>query len=559
MTTAHLLAVARGDAEPELVVEGGSVFSAFTRDWLSGDVAIADGRIAGVGSYSGGERIDAAGCFVVPGFVDAHVHLESAKLTPAEFARAVVPRGTTTVVCDPHEIANVAGVAGVRWLLDAAESLPLDVFAMAPSCVPAGPFESPAGALGPDDVRALLLHPRVIGIAEVMDFRGLVDGDPEVLAKLVDSHVDGHAPGLEGPMLDAYVAAGVRTDHEAATASDALARRERGLWVLMREASNAHDLVALLPLVAERGPDYCAFCTDDCDPALLLRDGHVDHLCRLAVANGIPAEDALVMATLHGARAHGLLDRGAIAPGLVADLVLLEDLTSFRVAAVVKDGAPPAFPADAPPSLSGTVRVAPVTAATFALAGAPARVRLIEVVPGAFETRAAVDRPSLRDGLVVADPARDIAKIALVERHRATGRVGVALVRGFGLQRGAFASTVAHDAHNLLVVGVSDDDMALCVRRVEELGGGHVVACDGAVRAELALPVAGLMSIEDAETVARASAGVDRQLREQGVRIDAPLMALSYLALSTTPALKITDRGLLDVEQQKLVGVEISG
>ncbi|HWK25641.1 MAG TPA: adenine deaminase [Solirubrobacter sp.] len=543
----RLIAVARGDAEPDTVIEGARVFSAFTREWLDGDVAIADGRIAGIGSYAGGARVDGRGRFLVPGFIDAHVHLESSKLTPAQFARAVVPRGTTTVVCDPHEIANVAGAEGVRWLLDATDDLPLDVFVMAPSCVPASPFESPCGPFGPEEMRAILRHPRALGVAEMMNFPGVVAGDPDVLARLVAPHVDGHAPGLAGAALDAYVAAGISTDHEAVTCAEALEKRRRGLWVLIREASNARNLRALLELVREYGPDYCAFCTDDREPDFLLREGHIDQMCRVAVAAGVPAEDVLVLASLHGARAHGLGDRGAIAPGRVADLVLLEDLTSFRVAGVWKGGAEPAYPAGlAAAGLRDTMRSVPVS---FALPRAR-RVRVIEIEPGQLITGAG---EATFDGPVGADPARDLAKIAVIERHHATGRAGLGLVRGFGLRAGAFASTVAHDAHNLVVVGVADADMAVCAARAQELGGGLVVARGGVVRGELPLPIAGLLSDAPLEEVAAALEGLQALLGEQGVAIDAPFMTLSFLALSVIPSLKLTDRGLVDVDAFRLV------
>ncbi|HET6547598.1 MAG TPA: adenine deaminase [Solirubrobacter sp.] len=551
---AHLIAVARGDAAPDTVIEGARVFSAFTREWLDGDVAIAGGRIAGVGAYDGGERIDARGKFLVPGFIDAHVHLESAKLTPAQFARAVVPRGTTAVVCDPHEIANVAGVEGVEWLLGATEGLPLDVFVMAPSCVPASDFESPCGPLGPDELRAILRHPRALGVAEMMNFPGVIAGHPDVLARMVAPHVDGHAPGVVGAALDAYIAAGITTDHEAFTAEEALEKRRRGMWVLIREASNARNLRALLAMVRAHGPDYCAFCTDDREPDFLLREGHIDQMCRLAVAEDVAAEDVLVMASLHGARAHGLLDRGAIAPGYVADLALLEDLTDFKVELTLKDGRVPTYPEGAPGALHDTMRSVPVS---FAIAGAPGRVRVIEIQPGQLITRAAVEPAPVRDGQVVADPARDLAKIAVVERHHGSGRVGLGLARGFGLRAGAFASTVAHDAHNLVVVGVSDEDMALCAARAQELGGGLVVARDGGVRGELALPIAGLLSEAPLEEVASGLEALQDLLREQGVEIDAPFMTLSFLALSVIPSLKITDRGLVDVDAFRLVPLAV--
>lgn len=539
----ELIAVARGDAEPDTVITGARVFSAFTREWLDGDVALYDGKIAGVGSYDGGERIDACGRYLVPGFIDAHVHLESAKLVPKEFARAVVPRGTTAVVCDPHEIANVAGVEGVDWLLSATEGLPLDVFVMAPSCVPASEFESPRGPLGPDEMRRILEHPRALGVAELMNFPGVIAGDPDVLARMVAPRRDGHAPGVRGRALNAYVAAGITTDHEAFTAEEALEKRRAGMWVLIREASNARNLRDLLAMVRAHGPDYCAFCTDDREPDFLFREGHIDQMCRIAVAEGVPAEHALVMASLHGARAHGLLDRGAVAPGYVADLVLLEDLVDFRAALVLKDGREPAYPDGLPGELRDTMRSVPVSFTVDA-----DRVRVIEVQPGQLITGSGVGR--------VGDA--DLAKIAVIERHHATGRVGLGYVRGFALHAGAFASTVAHDAHNLVVVGVSDDDMGLAASRAQALGGGLVVTRDGAIVDELALPIAGLLSEAPVEVVATALERLQDRLREQGVEIEAPFMTLSFLALSVIPSLKITDQGLVDVDAFRLVPLALS-
>ena len=558
----RLLAVARGDAEPDLVVSGARVFSAFTREWLDGDVAVADGRIAGIGSYDGGERIDGAGRHLVPGLIDAHVHVESSKLLPAEFARVVVARGTTAVVCDPHEIANVLGARGARWLLDASEGLPLRVFAMAPSCVPASALESAQGALGPAEMEQILRHPRAIGVAEVMDFPSVIAGDPGVLAKVgLHPHVDGHAPGVTGAALDAYAAAGIRSDHESTTWEEALQKRRRGLWVLLREASNARNLEDLLELVRRHGAEYCAFCTDDREPDMLVREGHIDAMCRQAVAAGIAAEDALVMATLHPARCHGLAELGAIAPGFHADMALLDDVESFRASVVIAGGAVaardgrtlPFAPPPVPDWVRDTMNAAPLQDDAFDLGAAGERVRVIEIVPGQLITVARHETPAQRDGRLVADPVRDLAELAVIERHHATGRVGVGLVRGFGLRSGAFASTVAHDAHNIVVVGADHASMRACAQRLVELGGGIAVADGGVVRDTLALPVAGLLSEQPAEQVVERLDELVALLAEQGVRIDAPFMTLSFLALSVIPDLKLTDRGLVDVTAARVV------
>jgi adenine deaminase len=559
---AALLAVARGDAEPDLVVEGARVFSAFTREWLDGDVAVSGGRIAGIGRYDGGERIDGSGRFLVPGLIDAHVHIESSKLLPSEFARVVVARGTTAVVSDPHEVANVLGADGAHWMLDASRGLPLRVFVMAPSCVPASALESPRGPLGPGDMAGLLRRRRAIGVAEVMDFPSVIAGDPDVLAKVaLHPHVDGHAPGVTGPALDAYAAAGIRSDHESTTWEEALEKRRRGIWVLLREASNARNLTALLELVRRHGPEFCAFCTDDREPDMLLREGHIDAMCRQAVAAGIPAEDVLLMATVHPARCHGLDELGAIAPGYHADLVLLDDLESFRASVVIAGGAvaardgvalPFAAPA-VPDAVRDTVRAAALPPDAFDLGPGGERVRVIEIVRGQLITRAVEETPPLLDGRIVCDPERDLAKLAVVERHHATGRIGVGLVRGFGLRSGAFASTVAHDAHNIVVAGVDDASMAACVARLVALGGGIAVADAGEVRGDLALPVAGLLAEDPAEAVVERLDALVALLRAQGVEGDAPFMTLSFLALSVIPELKLTDRGLVDVVAARVV------
>jgi adenine deaminase len=563
----RLIAVARGDVEPDLVIAGARVFCPFTRDWLEGDVGVAEGRIAGVGSFDGGrERVEAGGRSLIPGLIDAHMHIESSKLSPGEFARVVVARGVTSVVADPHELANVLGPDGVEWLLDATEGLPLRVWVMVPSCVPASGFETAYRAMGPDDMAPLLRRDRVLGVAEMMNFPGVINGDPEVLAKIQlpgATHVDGHAPEVRGRALDAYASARIRSDHESVTWEEALDKRRRGMWVFLREASNARNLLALLELVRRHGPQGCALCTDDTEPNDLLRDGSVDHGYRLCVREGIAVEDALLMATLHAARAHHLDDLGAIAPGFLADMALVDDPAVLRPShvwrggeLVARDGEALAFGrAPVPAFVHGTVRPAPVRPEQLRIPAGPERVRLIGVVPGQIVTDAPVDTPTVVDGEIVADPARDIAKMAVVERHHASGDVGLGLVRGFALQAGAFASTVAHDAHNIVVVGCDDASMLACVQRLTELGGGVCVARDGQVTGELALPIAGLLSEAPAEQVVETLDGLEAQLRDCGVTVATPFMALSFLALSVIPALKLTDQGLVDVNAFALVPV----
>jgi len=561
-TLPRRLAVARGDEPADLVLRGGHILSTFTREWLDGDVAIVDGVVAGVGAYEGVETLDAAGRYVVPGFIDAHVHLESSKLLVDEFARLVLPLGTTAVVADPHEIANVLGTDGVHWLIDACDRIPLDVYFMASSCVPASALESPWRELTIGDLEGLLHRHRVLGVAEMMNFPGVVAGEPAELAKLaLARHVDGHAPGLRGAQLNAYAAAGVRSDHEASTAEEGRERLRAGLWLLIREASAARNLRALAPLALEYGPSRIAFCTDDREPEHIADDGHVNALVRDAVALGVPAEDALVMATLSPALYHGLDRLGAIAPGYRADLLLLPDLETFVpdlvLLAGVRVGEIPHV--QVPEWVRRSIHLDPVRASDFRVPWRGGRARVIGLVPGEIVTASLVDELAVEDGVAVADPARDLAKIAVLERHLATGRKGLGFVRGFGLGRGAFGATLAHDAHNVVVVGVDDAAMSLVVNRLRELGGGIVVADGRAVLAELPLPVAGLLSDRPLAEVLEASRAINAAARALGVTLPAPFQTLAFLALSVIPALKITDRGLVDVDRRAVVPLAVDG
>ncbi|MDQ2983054.1 MAG: adenine deaminase [Actinomycetota bacterium] len=559
---ARRLAVARGDEPADLVIRGGHVLSVFTREWLEADLAIVDGYVAGLGDYQGKDEIDATGRYVVPGFVDAHMHIESPKLLPDEFARLVLPLGTTTVVADPHELANVLGTDGVHWLLDFCAGLPLDVYFMASSCVPASRFESPRRPLNAGDLEGLLRRRRVLGLAEMMNFPGVIAGDPSELTKLGlagATHVDGHAPGVLGKQLNAYAAAGIRSDHEALTVEEGRERLRAGMWVLIREASMARNLHALLPLVQEFGTARIAFCTDDKDPDDIAEVGHVNGMVRDAVAAGIAAEDALVLASLNGATWHGLAHLGAAAPGYQADLLVLPDLERFEPELVLKAGSPVSEIArsEVPEWVKHTVRIEHVAPERFRIDWTgKASARVIGLVPDQVVTESLVEEPTVRDGEAVADPGRDLAKIAVLERHLGTGRIGLGFVHGFGLQRGALGSTVAHDAHNIVVVGTNDGDMASAVERLAELGGGIVAVENGEVLAELALPVGGLLSDAPLAEVVDRSRACSEAAEALGCTGSTPFLTMSFLALSVIPSLKITDRGLVDVDRFELVPLE---
>jgi adenine deaminase len=545
------LAVARGDEPADVIVRGGRVLSVFTREWLEVDVAVADGWIAGLGDYEGQDIVDASGRYVVPGFIDAHMHLESTKLLPDEFARLVLPLGTTAVVLDPHELANVLGTDGVHWLLDACEGLPLDFYFMASSSIPASDFESPRRPLLSGDLESLLRRRRVLGLAEMMNFPGVINADESELAKLELAsgvHVDGHAPGVLGKALNAYAAAGIRSDHEALTADEGRERLRNGMWLLIREASMARNLQALLPLVKEFGTNRIAFCTDDRDPEDIAENGHINGMVREAVASGIDPEDAIVLATLNPATWHRLWHLGAIAPGYQADLLLLPDLRSFEPELTLKLGRPvEAIPEpDVPEWVKHSVRNRPVSADDFHIPASGGKVRVIGLVPDQVVTE-----------LLEQEPDGELAKIAVVERHLGTGRIGRGYVAGSGLKRGALASTVAHDAHNIIVVGVDEDDMSQAVTHLGELGGGIVVVDGGEVKAELPLPVAGLLADAPLTEVIAKSLACNDAARELGWSGATPFLTLSFLGLSVIPSLKITDRGLVDVDRFELVPLEV--
>ncbi len=556
------MAVARGDEPADLVLAGGHVLSVFTKEWLDVDVAVVDGHVVGLGRYEGREKLDVSGKYLVPGFIDAHMHIESSKLMLDEFSRAVLAHGTTAVVADPHEVANVLGTDGIHWLLDCCDNVPLDVFVMASSCVPASSFESPRRPFTPGDIESLLRRHRTIGVAEMMNFPGVIAGAESELAKLqtrLTDHVDGHAPGVRGPRLNAYLAAGIRSDHESTTFEEALEKRRLGMWVMLREATGARNLKDLLPLVKQYGTNQCMFCTDDREPDFIVEEGHINQMVRVAVEEGVSPEDAVVMATINPAMYHRLWRLGAVAPGYQADILVLDDLKSFRPSLVLKRGVPPLFTRlDVPEWVRQTVNLGLVDETSFRIPAGPKKIRVIRVIPAQLLTGEDTVAPCVRDGQLVADTAHDLVKIAVLERHHATGRVGLGFATNVGLKRGAFASTVAHDAHNVVVLGVDDRDMAACAARLAEIGGGIVIAEGGKAVEELPLPIAGLMSDRPLAEVHERLRSMERRLAAMGSMMASPFMTLSFLALSVIPELKITDRGLVDVGRFELVplGVE---
>ena len=562
-TLSHLLAVARGDRPADILIKNARVVNVFTGEVYPADVAVAGAWIAGVGAgYAGRREVDLAGRYLVPGLIDAHVHLESSMVTPYEFARAVVPRGTTTVVADPHEIANVAGLEGIRYILEASEGLPLSVLVTLPSCVPATPLATSGARLEAADLEAFADHPRVLGLAEFMNVPGAVRGEPEALAKLLafrDRHVDGHAPAVRGKWLQAYAAAGPRTDHESTTPEEVREKLRAGLYVFLREGTAARNLWDLLPALTPENARRVAFCTDDRHPEDLLEEGHIDRAVRLAVAGGVDPVTAIRMATLNAAEALGLKDRGAIAPGRRADLVATPSLEAFRAEWVMSGGRvvavdgvpqgeawrPPQVDASA---VQGTVRVR-VARQNLEIPARGRRVRVIGVVPGQIVTEHRIAEARIEDGLAVADPARDLLKLAVVERHGRGGGVGLGFVAGLGLKKGAIAGSVAHDAHNLIAAGADDRSMRTALRAVARFGGGYAAALGDEVLAVVPLPIAGLISNCSADRVRLQMRVLTAATRELGCALPDPFMPLSFLALEVIPQLKLTDQGLVDVER----------
>ncbi|MBE0455160.1 MAG: adenine deaminase [Roseovarius sp.] len=557
------IAQGRGDVPADLVLRGGEVFDLITGAMIAGDVAICGDTIVGIGAaYEGTRVIDVAGLILVPGFIDTHLHVESSLVTPLEFDRCVTPHGVTTAICDPHEIANVLGVAGIRYFQEASAQTVMDLRVQLSSCVPSTDMETSGAAIGADDLRALMGHPSGIGLAEVMNYPGVIHRDPGMMAKLrlfEGGHVDGHCPQLTGRDLNAYCAAGIRTEHEATTEAEAREKLQKGMRVLIREGSVSKDLDALSGLLTEVTAPYMCLCTDDRNPLDIAEEGHLDHMIRALIATGVAPLATYRAASLSGAEAFGLRDRGLIAPGRRADIVAVGSLEACDVRLVIcggvmADAAAFAARGGVAPVGRHSVRAPHVGAADFRAAGNREATDVIGIIEGKIITAHLHEDVPIVDGDKRPDPARDLARITVIERHGKNGNIANGLVRGFGLQAGAIASTVCHDHHNIACVGVDYNDMALAANRLSEIEGGFVVVRDGAVLAELPLPVAGLMSLAPFEEVRDRLVDLRAAAASLGVTLREPFLQLAFLALPVIPALKITDRGLVDVTRFELIG-----
>lgn len=553
---------ALGETKADLVIKNTRFLNVVTGETAAGDIAICGDRIVGTyESYDGAEEIDGRGLTVVPGFIDTHVHCESTCVTPMEFDRCVLPRGTTTAICDPHEICNVLGEKGLRYFLDCAEGTVLDLRVQLSSCVPATELETSGARLEAADLLRHKDHPKVLGLAEFMNFPGVfhkVDGVLDKLAAFDGRHIDGHAPLLSGRELNAYLSCGIRNCHETTSAPEAMEKLRKGMQVLIRDGSVSKDVYALAPVIQPETSPFLGFCTDDRNPLDIAEEGHMDHLIRSAIRLGAPLTHVYRAATWSAARGFGLFDRGLVAPGQRADLVLLDDLEECAVNRVIRNGrvvTPEIFagrPAVSPVGLR-SVKLQPVTAEDFAVPARGSVQSVIGVLPGKIITAHLRLEVPARDGKLVADPDRDILKICVFARHGTNQNVGRGFASGFHIREGALASSVGHDSHNICVVGASDEDMAIAVNRLIELQGGFVAVRNGRVVGELALPLAGLMSLEPFETVERHLRRLRASVKEMGCPLAEPFLQLAFLPLPVIPHLKITDRGLVDVDAFALV------
>ncbi len=564
MNLKELISVAKGEIPADLLLKNARIVNTFTGEIEQADVAIHGDRIAGVGDYGKAkEIIDLQGRFLAPGLINGHTHIESSMLHPARYAQAVVPRGTLTVVTDLHEIANVCGPEGIKFVTDLARKLPLDMLFMAPSCVPATHLETSGARISSKEVKKILAHPNIIGVGEMMNFPGVVSGDEEVLKKISASKgkvIDGHAPGLAGKELNAYLSAGIRSDHESTTLEEGKEKLRRGMYLMIREGSSEKNLDALLPLVTDNTYKRCFFVVDDLSCSDLLWEGDIDAVVRKAIERGLEPVRAIQMATINAVEYFKLHGRGGIGPGYMANLITITDLAKLEIDMVFYQGklvarqGRPLFPL--PPvsvELRDTVRIKPIMGKSLRIA-ATETYPVIEIIPGQIVNKKVMEKMKAVDGVVRPDVERDILKLVVVERHKARGNVGVGLVKGFGLKKGALASSVAHDSHNIIAVGTNDLDILKAIEEINRLQGGLVVCADLEILASLPLPIAGLLSPEPLDVVVSQHEIVERTAANLGKLPPAPFAILSFLALPVIPELRLTDLGLVDVTQFKLVG-----
>jgi adenine deaminase len=557
--------IASGDGTADLLIRNGRVVDVFSGQIEKKDVAIFGGVIVGSGDYRAKKAIDVGGDFLCPGLIDGHVHVESSMVTIPEFARAVVPKGTTSVVIDPHEIANVLGREGIRFMAESARNVPLNVFMMLPSCVPATPMETSGAILKANDLEPLFKEPWAIGLAEMMNFPGVIFRDPEVLKKIEMAkgrRIDGHAPMLSGKGLYAYLSAGIRSDHECTTLKEAKEKLKNGMWIMVREGTTARNLRDLIPLVTPKNSRRFLFVTDDRHPKELIEEGQIDSMVRQAIRWGLDPILAIQMATLNSAEYFRLDDLGAIAPGYRADIVSFDHLGRFQIKNVFKDGILVAkdgrmlsssIRRKKGPMAMGSVRIKPLHKDALVLRSTQSLAKIIQLIPGQIVTKKVTKKIPLKDGVAHPDIKGDILKIVVVERHKATGNIGIGFVQGFGLKKGAIGSSVAHDSHNVVIVGTNDQDMLKVVEVVQAMRGGLVVVLDGKVLASLPLPIAGLMSGAPVTQVNHQLEALHGAARTLGCKIPDPFMTLSFLSLPVIPELKVTDKGLVDVNQFKFV------
>jgi adenine deaminase len=557
--------VAKGDLPADLVLVNTRVVNVFTGEIIPGNVAIYNGRIAGVGDYTQAKEVlDLEGRYLAPGLIDGHVHLESSMLDVPQYARAVVPKGTTAIVTDLHEIANISGLKGMRYVIDSVRRLPLALFLMAPSCVPATHLETSGANLDVETLRQVLRWKNCIGLGEVMNYPGVIGGDEGMLNKISlvrGKVIDGHAPGIRGKSLNAYIASGIYSDHESVSLNEAKEKLEQGMFIMIREGSSEKNLETLLPIVTDKTYKRCMFVVDDRSCVDILKDGDLDAVVRKAIALGLDPVRAIQLATINTAEYFRLDGLGAIAPGYEANLIVLDDLSGLRIDRVFYRGRLVAregkalFPVDKDDNigLNDTINIKPFSLERLKLIASCEDELVIEIIPGQIVTRKKLERVKVVYGAIVPDVSRDILKLVVVERHKATGNVGLGLVRGFNLKEGALASSVAHDSHNIVAVGVSDEDILVAIKEIERLQGGLVVASGNKILASLALPVAGLLSKKPLEVVVNDLEKLEQMATQLGTRLPSPFSTLSFMALPVIPELRLTDLGLVDVNEFRLV------